>query len=119
LKQLLRKKSLNPIPKTLRGKKRFIAVRFLAEKPLDFRSVIDSILFHHQSLFGAAGVAKARLSVVWFDSATQAAIVRCSADALLDSKAGLVLLSKIGNTPVIPVLMGVSGSLSKLKSKLG
>ena len=109
-----KKKSLKPIPPTLRGKKRYIKFQLLTNQKLREMDVKDSVWRVFGRLFGEKGIAEQKLWVVkWLPQNN--GVLRCSLEKEEEAKAGILFIKKIGETPVIPVILGVSGSLSKLK----
>ncbi|VVB99776.1 Ribonuclease P protein component 2 [uncultured archaeon] len=109
------KKSLNPIPSSLRGKKRYVKFRFICSKPLAERDAWQSILRAFGGLFGSQGMAEQRLWLIkWFPEKNEG-ILRCSLQQEENVKAGILFVQKVGPETVVPLILKVSGSVKKLK----
>ena len=109
------KKTLNPIPPTLRGKKRYVKFKLLCNARLGERGVWNSVSGTFSSVFGSAGMAEQRLWLVrWFAEKNEG-IIRCALSREESVKAGLLFIQKVGADSVIPLVLKVSGSVKKLK----
>ncbi len=109
------KKSLNPIPSSLRGKKRYVKFRFISQKVLIEKDIWASLSSTFQSLFGASGVAEQRLWLVkWFPGKNEG-IVRCALAEEERVKVGLLFVQRVDSETVVPTIVKVSGSMKKLK----
>ncbi len=110
------KKALNPIPPTLRGKKRYIKFRFLCRATLRERDAWAAVSGTFSSVFGSAGMAEQRLWLVKWLHEKNEGILRCSLAEEERVKAGLLFVQRVGVDVVIPVIVAVSGSVKKLKA---
>jgi len=106
---------MKPIPPTLRGKKRYIKFELLSDRQLDRRDVSLATIKNMQSLFGEHGLAEKRFKFMDFNEKTNSGIVFCDNNATEVIKASLLFLKTVGNMPVLPKIIAVSGSLNKLK----
>lgn len=107
-----KKKSLNPIPPTLRGKKRYILFELVSDQSLIEIEVKKGIWSVFGNIFGGKGIADQKLWLVkWYKNH---GILRCSLKEEENVKAGLLFLKQIKETPVIPIISKVSGSIKKL-----
>ena len=118
-----KKKSLNPIPSTLRGKKRYVKFRLIVGawsvewKYFGEKEVWNEMVFVFGFFLGGNGIARQRLWLVkWFPE-TNEGIIRCALHEEENVKAGLLFLQKIGPASVIPIIVAVSGSVKKLKGQ--
>lgn len=109
------KKSLKPIPPTLRGKKRYVKFEFLCKISLGENDVKKSIWSVFQGIFGERGIADQKLWLIKWYSNTNTGILRCNLKEEENVKAGLLFIQSIVNEPVLPVILSVSGSMKKLK----
>ena len=110
------KKSLNPIPSTLRGKKRYVKFTFISAVQVSERDAWNSISSAFSRLFGASGMAGQRLWLVkWYPQSNEG-ILRCALAEEEMVKAGLLFVQNAGSGPVIPLILKVSGSVKKLKT---
>ena len=103
------KKSLNPIPPTLRGKKRYIKFSFISQKALAEKDAWAAVSGAFSRLFGSAGMAQQRLWLIKWDSKSNEGIIRCALAEEENVKAGLLFVQKVGAESVIPFILGVSG----------
>ena len=111
---MVEKKSLKPIPPTLRGKKRYIKVEFISEVNLSENDVGNGVLSKFIRIFGEKGVAEQKLWLVkWIGK--NKCIFRCALEKEDDVKTGLLFVKKINEIRVNPIILSVSGSLKKLK----
>ncbi|MCR4335433.1 MAG: ribonuclease P protein component 2 [archaeon] len=111
-----KKKSLKPIPPTLRGKKRYIKFEFICNNALKEESVKKAIWGTFRGVFGEKGIAEQKLWVVKWNSAKNEGILRCSHTEEENVKAGLLFLKSVDNQEIIPLILNVSGSIAKLTS---
>ncbi len=110
-----KKKSLNPIPSTLRGKKRYVKFTLICRNSLSEKDVWSAISGTFARLFGASGIASQRLWLIkWFPQSNEG-IVRCALAEEENVKAGFLFVQKVGTENVIPFIVKVSGSVKKLK----
>ncbi len=117
LKALQKKKKTNPLPKSFRGKKRYILLKLSSSVPLVQRDVVSAVLSKQAELFGTVGLAKQKIGVVSFDPKTGFCVVKSELSQLQDAKAGLLFLNRVGNTIVVPEIQKVSGSIAALRKK--
>ena len=111
---MVEKKSLKPIPPTLRGKKRYIKVEFISAVDLNESEVRASIWSKFTRIFGEKGIAEQKLWLVkWIGQ--NKCIFRCSLENEDNVKTGLLFVKKIGEIRVNPCILAVSGSLKKIK----
>ncbi len=109
------KKEMNPIPPTLRGKKRYVKFRFVSRSALRESEVKFSLHSSFARLFGEMGVAEQKLWLVkWFPEKNEG-IVRCALEKEEHVKAGLLFMAEVRGEPIVPVIVAVSGSVKKLK----
>ena len=109
------KKKLNPIPLSLRDKKRYISFKLDSEKTLPEKEAKSAVWDKLLQLYGEIGCAEAKFWIMSFDPKKGEGILRSGLESVERAKAGLLLLDKVGKTPVIPVILGVSGTIKSLK----
>lgn len=66
-------------------------------------------------LFGECFVAKSNFKLEYFDG--ERGIIRCSLEALEKVMLAITLLDSIGNLRVLPLTVGVSGTINSCKRK--
>ncbi|MBI4210685.1 MAG: hypothetical protein HY544_04230 [Candidatus Diapherotrites archaeon] len=109
------KKSLNPIPPTLRGKKRYVKFRLVCGAKLAEKDAWPAVSGVFSGLFGSSGMGLQRLWLLkWFQDSNEG-IIRCALREEENVKAGILFLRRVGQQDVIPMIVKVSGSVRKLK----
>lgn len=112
------KKSMKPIPPTLRGKKRYVLFELISESKFDEKEVSRELWKVMHQLFGECGVARQRFWFIKWSRAKSRGIVRCALDHLDDVKTGILFMKEVADKKVIPKTLLTSGSIAKLKKKL-
>lgn len=109
------------LPKHLRPRWRYLAVRLEAWPDADFsrRDFQRSVWFAAQNLLGDAGSADADLEVLQFDFAdgTGEAIVRARHGHADDARAALACIDEIRGDPVGLFVAGISGTVRACEEK--
>src|SRR3989344_8561765 len=105
-----KKKSLKPIPPTLRGKKRYVKFEFVSKSSLNENDVKRTIWNVFQNIFGERGIADQKLWLIKWSQNNNTGILRCNLKEEENVKAGLLFIQTIANEPVLPVILSVSGS---------
>lgn len=114
-----KKLSLKPIPPTLRGKKRYIAFRLECENPLREKEVFEAVWKTFFELFGSVGTARQKLWPIMFSEKQGIAVIRCSLECLHEAKAGILFIKEVHGKPASPRILLVSGSMKRIKKRLG
>ncbi|HIH16074.1 MAG TPA: hypothetical protein HA252_01575 [Candidatus Diapherotrites archaeon] len=109
------KQSMNPIPASYRGKKRYVSFSLSAKERLSEPDVGHAVWETFLHLYGEVGTARQKLWLMGFDSKKSVGVVRCALEHLDEVKAGLLFVKQVDGKPVIPKLLGVSGSIGKVK----
>ncbi|MDO8538181.1 MAG: Rpp14/Pop5 family protein [archaeon] len=113
-----KKKSLNPIPLSLRDRKRYIVFEVLCSKKFSEQETINAMNKTFLQLFGEIGVSKMNYSTVLFNSSTNKGIMKTNNDSLVEAKSAILFLKSIASISVIPKILFVSGTINKAKTKL-
>ncbi len=103
--------SLNPIPLSLRGKKRYIKFELICKEKLIERDVSIALWKQFLQLFGELGTAKQKIWLVKFDSEKNQGVLRCALEEVEQVKAGLLFLKEVKGITVIPFILTVSGTI--------
>lgn len=111
------KKNLNPIPSTMRGKKRYIKFSLQSGKPLKERQVQLGVWQHFLERLGALEAAKQRFQFIGFDEKNSWGIVRCSHNKVEQAKQALLEIKEISGIQVKARIIRVSGTIRKLLEK--
>jgi ribonuclease P/MRP protein subunit POP5 len=103
------------LPPSLRSRKRYIAFRLIAERNIDARQLASALNSSMLSLFGECFAAGSNVRVEQFDG--EKGIIRCNRDALERVMMALTLISEIESVKVIPLTLGVSGTIKRCRKK--
>ena len=112
------KKSMKPIPSSMRGKKRYVLAELQCESMLPEREVVDALWKTFHRLYGELGTAQQKLWFVKFGPKNNRFIVRCALERTEEVRAGLLFIKEVAGKKVIPKTLLTSGSITKLKGKL-
>ena len=112
------KKSLRPIPPTMRGKKRYLLFRLESKGRLNERAVKDVLMKEFLRLYGEVGIARQKLNFITFSPKSGKGIVRCALESVTEVRAGIMFLKEVSGLAVRPETLLTSGSVKKLKEKL-
>ena len=103
------------LPPALRRRKRYIAFRIIAERKLEQKEIINALIDSLIKTFGEFGSANSGIWVEYFDG--EYGIVRCYNESLDKVKVALTLINRIGDVKVLPLTLGVSGTIKRCKKK--
>jgi len=119
---------LKGLPPSLKKKKRYIAFRLISESEIstekenevsggnfEVKDVAVAILHNLLSLFGDYCSMNTGVWVEEFNNGY--GILRCNNDELDKVKVALTLTGRVNGVDVIPVILGISGTLKKCRSK--
>ena len=104
------------LPPSLRHRKRYIAFRLIGlSNPVERKEIALKLTDSMLSLFGEVGSSHAGIWVEYFSGGY--GIVRCYNEALEKVKIALTLIDEIHGERVLPLILGVSGTIKKCKAK--
>lgn len=109
----------NFLSPTLRDKKRYLAYEIISAQKIPFQDLTNAMWHGILNYMGEAGAAEAGAWIMkneWNEE-KQTGMIRCSHTAVEKIRAGLALLDKIGNAPVIIRVIGVSGTIKAAEKK--
>jgi len=106
---------MKKLPPALRKRKRYIAFEIIAIKKINSKDLIVAIRESLLSLFGDYFSADAEIWLEYFNG--RQGILRCNHTALNKVKIALTLVGKVKDCKVIPLILGVSGTIKKCKRK--
>ncbi len=104
------------LPPSLRSRKRYIAFRIIADGRVDERMVSRAVIDSMISVFGESFAAGSGLKLEYFDG--DKGILRCYREALEKTIIAFTLLNRVGGVRVIPLTLGVSGTIKGCKRYL-
>ncbi|MEM7824044.1 MAG: Rpp14/Pop5 family protein [Candidatus Aenigmatarchaeota archaeon] len=107
------------LPPTLRPRARYLAYEVISDTKVEFTEVINTIWFSVIGLLGELGAAETHLRVIkdsW-NPEKQIGLLRVSHTTVEPVRAALALASRIGDTPVIIRVLGVSGTIKGARKK--
>ncbi len=110
------KKSLNPIPLSLRDKKRYLVFELISDQKLAQNSVAFQLKNTLMKLFGELGLSKMNYQFIGFNEKTNKGILKCRHTAVEDLKAGFLMIKEVNGVSVIPKTLKTSGTVKKAKT---
>lgn len=109
------KKSTKPIPKYLKGKKRYIKFKIITNQTISEKQINETINETIATIFGDYGIAQQKIWLIEWNEKEKTGIIRCSLETIDKTKAGLLFIQEIKGEKVIPTIIKVSGTIKKLK----
>jgi len=110
------KKSVNPIPLSLRDKKRYLVFQLISDEFISEKDTAISVKNNFLRLFGELGLGKMNYQFISFNEKTKKGILKCRHTAVEDLKAGILLLKEVNGVKVIPKTLKLSGTVKKAKT---
>jgi len=104
------------LPPALRRRKRYIAFHLIAERKFDKKDVVNALIDSLIKTFGEFGSANTGVWVEYFNG--EKGIIRCYNESMDKVKVALTLINRINDVKVIPLTLGVSGTIKKCKRYL-
>lgn len=105
------------IPKTLRGKKRYLLIRLSSSKPLFAPQLSKSFFGLLGDLYGSVGLARQKAKVVEFNLKSNSLIISCALESVSDVMAAVILWNQIDGEALKTRLAFKTGSLKKARQK--
>jgi len=109
-------KRLKPLSSTIKEKNRYLVYKVISENEVDFSSVKNAIKEGVINFVGNLDLARLNLFILdnWKD---QKGILKVEREHLDTIRACLIWIRKINKEPVILKVIGVSGTINKVKKK--
>ena len=107
------------LPPTLRPRARYLAYEVISDSKVEFADVINAMWFSVISLLGELGMAETNMRIIkdsW-NASKQLGLIRVSHTSVEPVRSALALANRIGETPVIIRVLGVSGTIKGAKKK--
>ncbi len=101
------------LPPSLRKRKRYIAFQIISAKPVEVEKVREALSSSLLKLFGELEGPAVKL--MGFRDGK--GMIMCSHDELNKVKIALTLIKKINGQDVIPVILGVAGTIKSCRKK--
>lgn len=113
------KNKLKALPATIRQKKRYIALKTESEKELNTADMPKLLWQEMILLTGHFGTAESGFWIIEASGSknTSFSIIACEVQKYEKVRAALTLITYLGNSRVRPKVLGVSGTLKKLRTK--
>lgn len=110
---------LQPLPKSLREKKRYIVFEVLCERDRELGQVVDAIWDAVLDLLGQQGAARANPWVMGdlFDDEKQRGGIRVNKDDVEEVRAALALVQEVGGEEAAIQVLGVTGTMDSAREK--
>ncbi len=103
------------LPPSLKAKKRYIAFNLISESNVSLKDFSRVLINNMISLFGETSTAESDVSVEFFNG--KKGIIRCNRNALNKVIIALTLINSVEDVKVVPLTLGVSGTMKKCKKK--
>jgi|Deesub1362A_J573_1020465.scaffolds.fasta_scaffold00192_61 RNase P/RNase MRP subunit POP5 len=100
-------------PPSFRYRKRYIVFKFISPEWVDKKDVARALWRNFLTLYGDTGAAESQMWLEYFDGTY--GIVKCAHTFTEKVKITLSTLHKISGMDVLPVILGVTGTLKKAK----
>ncbi len=101
------------LPPSLRKRKRYIAFEIISARPVEPEKVREALSTSLLKLYGEFGSPEFRL----IEFRDGKGMLMCFHDELEKVKIALTLIKKINNQDVIPVILGVAGTIKSCRRK--
>ncbi len=101
------------LPPSLKSRKRYIAFRIIAESKVDERSLSKALKEELLSLFGECFTTGVKVE----DFDGEKGIIKCTREGLEKVMVAFTLMNQVGDVKVIPLTLGVSGTIRRCKRK--
>ncbi|MCD6479013.1 MAG: hypothetical protein J7L44_03970 [Candidatus Diapherotrites archaeon] len=111
------KKSLNPIPATMREKKRYILFQIIGGADFDESDVLHAINDAVLSLFGSFGFARISPKLIEWHKGNATGILKCERSSKDGAIAALQFIKNIKGKQALVNVISVSGTLKTLREK--
>lgn len=110
---------LQPLPKSLREKKRYIVFEVLCERDREMGQVVDAVWDALLDFLGQEGVARASPWIMgdMFDREKQRGSVKVNKDEVEEVRAALALVQDIGGEEAALHVLGVTGTMASAREK--
>lgn len=104
---------MRALPPSLRKRKRYIAFRIISEENIDRDEMISAIWDSVMSLFGELDGVNFRL----IEFGNNTGIVMCSHKEVNKLKIALTMINRAGDKKILPMILGVAGTIKSCKRK--
>ena len=101
----------------IRRRRRYIAFKVIAERPLTSDQVTKAITDAHMRFSGELRFHRSSPRLIYFDSNSQVGIVRAYLEGIRELRASLCLVTRISGSRVGLKTLGMSGTIRSCKDK--
>ena len=107
------------LPPTLRPKNRYLAYQVVSEKKIPFSDLINAMLHSVLNFLGELGTSQSNIWIIrnTWDEEKSMGLVRCNHTSIEQVRAALALVQRVGDTPVVIKVLGVSGTIRAARKK--
>jgi ribonuclease P/MRP protein subunit POP5 len=106
-----------PTPPTLRERNRYIVLELSAGKKLGREEVVKASWDTILRFLGEWGAGETGFYLMDWDKEKNRAIIRVNHKSVEKIRPAIALIKKVGETPVRPRILGVSGTLKKTRTR--
>lgn len=101
------------LPPALKEKKRYIAMKFIADREISKEELYEKLKEYLLELYGEFGYANFR--IIQFKD--NKGIISVKLRDLEKTKNAITLISDVNGTKVVPIILGVSGTIRSCRKK--
>ncbi|MFQ6009845.1 MAG: Rpp14/Pop5 family protein [Candidatus Aenigmatarchaeota archaeon] len=107
------------LPPTLRPKNRYLAYQIVSDKKIPFTDLINAMLHSILNFLGELGTSQSRVWIIrnTWDEEKQMGLLRCNHVSVEQVRAALSLVQRVGDSPVVIKVLGVSGTIKAARKK--
>jgi len=106
------------LPKSLREKNRYIALKIRCDVELERNDVVNALVKSQLDLYGQVGAADQNMWVMDYDEKTVRAIVKCKHKSVREVKSAAIMISKIKGKPASLEVIKTCGTLKTARKYL-
>ncbi|MFH0860253.1 MAG: Rpp14/Pop5 family protein [Candidatus Altiarchaeota archaeon] len=104
-------------PPTLRERNRYLVLKVESSVRLNEKDVLHALLNATQRLLGEVQAATTSLWLIEWDENKNIGILKTNHKTVDPVRASIVTITEINKTPVLPHIIGVSGTIKKARQK--
>ncbi|MEM5804579.1 MAG: Rpp14/Pop5 family protein [Candidatus Aenigmatarchaeota archaeon] len=107
------------LPPTLRPNHRYMAYQVLSEKKVSFDDLVAAMWHSLMNFTGELGASQSRVWILrnMWDHEKQLGLLRCEHGSVEEVRAGLALVQRVGEMPIVIKVLGISGTAKAARQK--
>ncbi|MEM2918598.1 MAG: Rpp14/Pop5 family protein [Candidatus Altiarchaeota archaeon] len=105
------------LPPTLRERNRYLAFEIISERKFSKEDVTKAIWNSALKFLGELGTGKTSLRLIEWNEEKQHGIIKVNHKSVDEIRAAIALIKEINSIPIIPRVLGVSGTIKKTRER--